>query len=522
MMRTRQIPWLAGLLLGLVVQGLALLGLAACATNAVNMAPPNADTPWVPNGDEDGVWTARVKPPPLDATPISRSGAPDFRIPADPALAVLPQTPPDVDPSRAYGLPELIDIAQRNNPATRISWQNARTAALAVGMVEATYLPLITANAIGGHQTVRSPLPVPLGTQRYLETTTEGITSSVALQWLVFDFGQRAAVADAAKHGAIAANLLFNGSHQKLIFGVTRSYYVYGAAANRARLARETLGNSVAIRNAVEDRAGRGLATSVEVAQARQQVAQSELRRVQAEGQERDAYQGLITAMGVNPMLRLRIKDAGRRPMPDAVHLPVDAMVKLALAQRPDVAASYSTLRASQANIRAAEAEFMPKVFVAGSHASGQGSFNVNGLPNIGQQANGTGVLLGATVPLYDGGLRAAQLRTAQSRAAVAAETFEQTQTAAVTEIVVASNTLRTALASYKASSALAAAASTTYNAALASYRNGVGTVTAATVADSGLLDARQAQSDAHAAVLISAANLAFVLGAMTSRDTVP
>ncbi len=515
MMRTRQSSLFAGALLGL-----AFLGLAACATNAVNMAPPNAATPWVPNGDEDGVWTARVKPPSPDAVAASRNGAPDFRIPADPALAVLPQTPPDVDPNRAYGLPELIDIAQRNNPNTRISWQNARTAALAVGMVEVSYLPLITANAIGGHQTVRSPLP--LGTQRYLETTTEGITSSVALQWLVFDFGQRAAVADAAKHGAIAANMLFNGSHQKLIFNVTRSYYAYGAAADRARLARETLGNSIAIRNAVEQRAGLGLATSVEVAQARQQVAQSELRRVQAEGQQRDAYQALITAMGVNPMLRLRIKDAGRRPMPDAVHLPVDAMVKLALAQRPDVAASYSSLRASRANIRAAEAEFMPKIFIAGSHSSGQGSFNVNGLPNIGQQANGTGVLLGATVPLYDGGLRAAQLRTVQSRAAVAADTFEQTQTAAVTEIVIASNTLRTALASYKASSALASAASTTYNAALASYRNGVGTLTAATAADSGLLDARQAQSDAHAAVLISAANLAFVLGAMTSRDTVP
>ncbi|QRG08402.1 hypothetical protein EZH22_08985 [Xanthobacter dioxanivorans] len=78
--------------------------------------------------------------------------------------------------------------------------------------------------------------------------------------------------------------------------------------------------------------------------------------------------------------------------------------------------------------------------------------------------------------------------------------------------ICVAGNALRAALESHKAASALASAASTTYDAALAAYRNGVGTVT---VADSGLLDARQAQADA----LIGAADLAFVVGAMTSGD---
>lgn len=82
--------------------------------------------------------------------------------------------------------------------------------------------------------------------------------------------------------------------------------------------------------------------------------------------------------------------------------------------------------------------------------------------------------------------------------------------------ICVAGNALRAALESHKAASALASAASTTYDAALAAYRNGVGTVT---VANSGLLDARQAQADAHADALIGAADLAFVVGAMTSGD---
>lgn len=491
------------------------LALAACAPNAANMTSPGTDVPWTPNGNEDGVWSVQGKPL---AGPATQTGAPDFRVPANPALAEMPQTS-GIDPNRNYSLPELIDIAQRNNPTTRASWQRAREAALAVGMVEATYLPLITANVIGGWQTTQTPLAVPIGTQRYLDVTSEGVAPNIALQWLVFDFGQRAAVADAAKHGAVAANVLFNGAHQKLIFDVTRAYYTYGAAVTRARIAQQTLRNSTAIRNAAEDRLARGLATTVEVAQARQQVAQSELRRVQAEGAERDAYQALLAAMGINATLRLHVEDASRRRLPDALNVPLDSMIKLALSQRPDIAASYSAVQASEAGIKVAETEYLPKVFVAGAVASGQGNFNASGLPTIGQQATGSGLLVGATMPIYDGGLRAAQLKQAEARAEAAQHTFQRMQTLTVTEIVAASNALRTALESYKAASALASAASITYDAALAAYKNGVGTVTAATAADSGLLDARQAQADAHAAALIGAANLAFVVGAMTSGD---
>ncbi|MCX5495722.1 TolC family protein [Kaistia dalseonensis] len=488
--------------------GLAML-VAACSPNALNMAPPSAETPWVPNGKEDGLWSTRTKPSPRGD---------NFGVPANPALAVMPQTP-DIDGNRVYKLPELIDLAERNNPATRVAWERARQAALAVGMAEATYLPVITANVIGGQQTAEAPLPAPIGTQRYFETTASGVTSTVALQWLVFDFGQRAAVVDAAKQAAIAANVLFNGEHQKLIFDVTNAYYVYGASVTRAKIAQQTLKNSKAIQSATEDRLSRGLATSVETAQARQQVAQSQLRLVQAQGQQRDTYQALIAAMGINAMTRIQVADAGQRRLPDLPAVPLDSMIKLALSQRPDVIASYSAVQASKSGIKAAEAEFMPKVFVAGAVASGQGGFNVNGLSNIGQQSTGSGVLVGATVPLYDGGLRDAQLKQAQSVAAAAESTFRRTQTAAVTEIVAASNALRTALESYKAASALAAAAYTTYDAALEAYKHGVGTVTAATAADTGLLDARQAQADSHAAALVSAANLAFVVGAMTSEQ---
>lgn len=91
-----------------------------------------------------------------------------------------------------------------------------------------------------------------------------------------------------------------------------------------------------------------------------------------------------------------------------------------------------------------------------------------------------------------------------------------------MTEIVAAPNALLTVLESYRAAMALVAAASMTYETALAAHRSGVSTIDVATTADTALLDARQAQGDACAATLGSSVNLAFVVGALTSRNNVP
>jgi outer membrane protein TolC len=496
-----------------------VLALVGCASNAANMTSASPDQPWTPRGDEEtGLWSlARAD----QSASWAGQGTANFSIRADSARAQLVLCE-GVDPARMYRLPELIDLAQRTNPATRAAWQQARQAALAVGMVEATYLPVITASVIGGHQELSTPLPDVRGESLSFDTTEEGTAGILALQWLLFDFGQRQALAAAAKHTAIAANVLFNGTHQKLIFDVSKAYYLYGAVLQRRGFAETALRNAESVRTAVEAREAQGLATSVETAQARLGVAQAELRRVQADGEERDAYQNLLAAVGVNAALRVDAQSAARRSLPVPASAPLEAMIRLALSQRPDVAASYAEMQASKAGVKAAQADYLPKVYAAGNLALGSGNFNVTGLPSIGQQGSGNGFLVGVTLPLYDAGLREARVREAKSRAEMAADEFQRVQTAAVTEIVAARNALRTALESHRAATALVAAAATTYDAALAAYRNGFGTVDAAIEAETALLDARQIQADAHAAALIGAVNLAFVVGSLTSRASLP
>ena len=164
----------------------------------------------------------------------------------------------------------------------------------------------------------------------------------------------------------------------------------------------------------------------------------------------------------------------------------------------------------------------MPKVFVAGTLASSSSRFHVGHLPDIGSPTAQSSVMIAATVPLFDGGLRMAQVKNAEAGANAAAETFRQVQLAAISEIVIASNALGTALEANKAADVLVQTSATAFDAAMEAYRNGLATIVTLNETNTALLDARLGKADAEVAALIAAANLAFFTGALTSAEKIP
>src|SRR4029450_13062505 len=67
--------------------------------------------------------------------------------------------PSPIDPQKRYSLVELIDMAERVNPETRVAWEAARQAAIGVGLVESEYFPVLTLSALGGYQSEAFPAP---------------------------------------------------------------------------------------------------------------------------------------------------------------------------------------------------------------------------------------------------------------------------------------------------------------------------------------------------------------------------
>ncbi|QGZ34696.1 TolC family protein [Stappia indica] len=473
--------------------------LSGCLSDPSKLTSSAPDKPWGPSGD-NGSFAVHGS---INDTPATTSTGPRIQVQS----------------GKVYTLSELIDLGQRSHPSTRVAWEQARQAAAAVGIAEGTFLPMISANVIAGYQDVVTPLPTLFGGTDYVSTKASGVTPNIALQWLLFDFGERQALLNAAQQTAFAANISFNGTHQALIHDITRAYYLYGVARQKSEIAEHSLANSRKILAAAEGRYSSGIGTSIEVAQAKQLVAQSRFRLVQARDGLDDAYQGLTGAVGLAPNVQIKVASSTSRRLPGTRGEPTDKVVQQALSRRPDVLASYAALKASEANERAAAAAFLPKVYLGAVAVANRGRVQAGSLPGAGLQSTASGVMLGVTVPLFDGQIRKNRQRQAASATRAAAAVHRQTKDAAIREILLASNSVRSALASYEAASELRRASIVTYNAAFEAYQNGLGTLTDVTAADSSLLDAREAQADAHAASLLAASSLAFMLGNMTSSS---
>ena len=497
------------------------LALSGCASWSSDLAPPRPDQPWVPATNAQGEIIAG------EAAKERGGGRTDFALPANKLLAQVPETA-GIDAARTYGLPELIDIAESNNQLTRVAWNTARNAALAVGIARSSYLPRLTAAVVGGYSQGSNSTTFAPGVSLPFNASNSGNVSALGLQWLLFDFGQRDALVEAASQGAVVANVSFTAAHQQLIYDVTSGFYTHSAARERVKLLEQSLANAKSVQAAAELRMRQGQGNAVELAQARQATAQAELRLVQARGAAENTYLGLLTAIGISPSTRLRVADMSDRRLSPAVVATTEAMIGEAVSRRPDVLAAYATAKAGAAGVDAAKAEFLPKVFATGNVAYAQGGLGLSSLPSLGDMGSpvlnlsnrnfASVIIAGVSVPVYDGGVRSAMLQQAQARADSANATLARTREEAVRQIVRSDNALKTSVAAYTASSALAAAAGTTFDAALAAYRSGVGSVTDATLAQNGLLDARLGMVDSYHASLIAAVTLAFATGSLTSQ----
>src|SRR5215813_15006534 len=227
----------------IALAGCALL--SAC-NDTRDLAPATPTSPW----------QYEVSPE-VGAPPSAIAGPPRFTVP--PNTAVQFPSPADIDPNHVYSLVELIDIAQCRNPATRVAWEEARQAAIKVGIERAAYLPALTAGAVASYERIVIPLP-PAG---WVPGNFAEVVPQLGLSYLLLDFGGRRARVEAARQRSFAANVTFTAAHQLLIFNVARTYFTLSGANAAVRAARQTLADAQVVQQSATALRARGLATVV-------------------------------------------------------------------------------------------------------------------------------------------------------------------------------------------------------------------------------------------------------------------
>jgi outer membrane protein TolC len=325
---------------------LALLSSSALAVDTSQLAPPSPDKPWTIPAPEE---VARRFSEPDRKWGKAPSGERTEGVVA-------------IDSRQRYLLAELIDLAQRISPETREAWEQARQAALAVGLVDSSYAPQIAIEAIGGFQ--RTPLPIPTTVipKGFFISNTNELIPQLTLKWLLFDFGRRDGLDQTARAASFVANVAFTGAHQKLIFNVSRAYFALGAARGRVNAARQALRTAEVVQDAAQSRRDAGVGTSVSLAQAQRQTAQARFNLIKVSGDERKAYTDLIATIGLDADTKMEIADSSERPLPPQPPEEIEPLLRDALSNRPDIIAALGRIEAAQGLLKSRRAAYYPEV----------------------------------------------------------------------------------------------------------------------------------------------------------------
>ena len=440
-------------------------------------------------------------------------GAQEIPLPPSPSEPA-PLTPPPPPPPRVVNIPdrilqpgatltlaEILDLALRNNPVTRLSYLQARAAAAQLGAKRAPYLPSVDLTATASRAATAS------STQDGTPTTSYG--PALTLSYLLFDLGGRAANAEDARQALLAADWSHNAAIQNVVLAVQQTLVQYlGIKAQLAAAHANVLQAKTAL-EAATVRHDAGVATIAEVLQARTALSQAELVETTLAGQALVTRGALATAMGLPANTPYDVGTLPAEVPLDRASEAVEALIERARAERPDLLAARALAAKAAAHVTAVRSEGLPTVSL--SAGANRYAFDV-GNPGDPVERDSWSARLLLSYPLFTGFANRFNLEKAKEEKALAEAQVTSLEQQATLQVWSSATALTTAAQLVRTSRDLLASAEQSEKVALGRYREGVGTILDLLNAQAALANARAAEIQARAVWFSALAQL--------SRDT--
>jgi TolC family type I secretion outer membrane protein len=434
------------------------------------------------------------------------------------ARYTAPLSHTEIDPQKPYRLEDLIDIAESNNPLTRIAWETAKQAADRLGIARSDYYPRLAALALFGDQRLIDPFPEPLAPRGYVMVEIPVVEAGLGLEYNVFDFGKRGAKIEASKALRLAATAAFQRTNQDIAFRVVTAYYNLVTAQERLEASRQNLKTAQTTQEAAEAQLANGRATLPDVLNARAAAAQAAYDLESSVGAEGVGRVVLREVIGVEPSDAITIEAPATSPMPAEVIASTGKLVEMAMQHRPDLLAISEKLRAANAELKVAQADYRPSFHLQASAAQQKiwPSADYGVLGNANQTVWSVGMKFQWS--LFDGGLRKNEVRLADSKRREAQDELREKQDAIGREVWTAYLQFRTAVRQHEAAETLFTSASTSYDASLDAYKYGVKNLVDLVTAEMQLAQARLAVVQSRSAIRVNAANLEYATGNLLQK----
>jgi outer membrane protein len=414
-----------------------------------------------------------------------------------------------IDATKEYSLAELVDFAERNNPQTRVAWEDSKARGAALHIAQSELYPALAGIALS--QYTRQNI---LFGSTFFRQTVAAFGPGVQLSYTLFDFGARAGRIASARAELSAANFGFNDTHRKIIFQVADTYYRLLNAIGQVDAAKASLLNAKTVQQAAQQRLKQGLATLPDALEAMSATAQAEYDLQSARGAEEIAHGDLATTLGISPTVSIRVQRLDELPPPVVPEDSIEQFLDRALEQRPDLLQQVAGVNAAEARVREARAAYYPSVKLEAR--AGGVTFQYGWQPPL-SAVQSTDLAALATLrldwTLFDGGARKNNLLRAEAIHNAAAAQAEVALDQIAGEVWRSYSNVKTALRQRQAATALLEAASRSYAAAVEAYGYGVRSLLDVTAAQRALAQARSADVAARTQLLDRLAEVAFRTG---------
>lgn len=410
------------------------------------------------------------------------------------------------EPVKKLTLAEAVDIALQNNPATRISWNNARAAAAGYGATLGSLYPGV--NLSGNAYSSEGP-SYQSGTSGYGASSTEtmtGYNASASLSFLLFNFGGRLATIEQSRQTLLAADWTHNAVVQAVVLQTEAAFFNHVEAKALLEANKSSLADADAGLNAAEERHRVGLATIADVLQARTAYSEIKLAVQGTEGQVRVSRGALAVALGLRANTPFEFVLVSPEIPSITLTESVNPLIERALANRPDLQASRASSLESAAAVRKARSSLLPSLSVTGSF----GRTWIEDIPGFNDSRGGSLLL---QIPLFSGFSQQFNLSRARAEAAAQKERTRAFEQSVVFDVYSSHSDFITASERIKTTEDLVASARQSEEAALGRYREGVGSILDLLSAQKALAMARAEQINARLGWFTSLARLAHDIG---------
>jgi outer membrane protein len=397
---------------------------------------------------------------PGDSTPIPRVVQKDFTQPLT--------------------LNEAVDLALSNNQQVKSAWADIKVQAGTLGEAYATYLPVVRGSANWTMDNIH------YSGSSYPSTDTQSYTGQASASWRLFDFGGRAANRHYAENLLVAALSSYDATLQDALTKVIQSYF--DAMTANASLTAKTKDEEIAqstLRSA-QEREAKGVVSQSDTLRAKTALARASLDKNRARGDYQKALAVLGHYLGLPSKIQLVLPSELHEQQSGVVEKKeLSRWLEEAQKTHPAIVSARKQLEAVKDQVTVAKSAGLPTIDLSGNYYQ-----NTRPGEAITKDARETTLIVGISIPLFEGFSTTYKIRGAQAKVEKQAASLADIEQQVAMYVIKAYADTASALQNLGASATLLESAQNALTVSQRKYDKGAADITEVLSTQSALADA--------------------------------